>query len=294
VPATQGARDSQQQQKQQQQRQGAAPTTATTSHHQQQHQQQPPSEPYKLRVVAHSLGGASALIYLVMRLRARVPHRVSRLVLLTPAGFHARLPWALWPILTLVPLFSRAARALAGPSAAAALYIPTSAARSLTFKFILDFARLMPALADLLRAVVRFSLGGDRSQWDRAAQLPHYNARAMPAVSMHTGLHFVQLWRSGRFALFDYGSPADNVAHYGRPTPPDVAAEYWRIDVPVDVCAGSHDGVIPPADVRRHVAAMRGAGVDVSYREFSYGHLDFTFATRDELRYWVLSKLMRK
>jgi hypothetical protein len=223
--------------------------------------------------------------------------------------------------------------------AAAALYIPTSAARLLTFKFMLELARL-PALGDLLRAFMRVALNGDRSAWDRAVQLPHYNARAMPAVSLHQvrrrpkavppcrrgggpgaprpsatappprplprlarearkphvsppglwpsasppppgapasprphiqGLHFVQLWRSGRFRLYDYGSPAANAARYGHAAPPDVASEYWRLDIPIDICAGSHDGVIPPANVRRHIAAMRGAGVDVSYREFGYG-----------------------
>jgi hypothetical protein len=91
--------------------------------------------------------------------------------------------------------------------------------RLLTFKFMLDIARL-PALGALLRAFMRFSLNGDRSAWDRAAQLPHYNARAMPAVSFHQGLHFVQLWSSGRFRLYDYGSRAANLAHYGHPHPP--------------------------------------------------------------------------
>jgi len=81
----------------------------------------------------------------------------------------------------------------------------------------------------------------------------------------------VQLWRSGRFLLYDYGSPAANYARYGHPTPPDVAAEYWRLDIPVDIVAGSHDGIIPPPNVRCHVAAMRAAGVDVTYHEFKYG-----------------------
>jgi hypothetical protein len=175
-----------------------------------------------------------------------------------------------WPILTVVPHVWRVMRLVLGPRAAAALYIPTSAARNLTFKFMLEFARL-PALGDLLRAFMRAALNGDRSQWDRAVQLPHYNARSMPAVSLHQGLHFVQLWRSGRFRLFDYGSRPANLARYGQPAPPDIAAEYWRLDVPVDICAGSHDGVIPPANVRRHVDAMRGAGVDVTYREFEFG-----------------------
>ena len=280
----------------QQQQQHQRQPSAEPQQQQQQLSPSEPPEPYNLRVVAHSLGGAAALIYMVMRLRSGRPHRVRRLVLLTPAGFHARLPWSLWPALTLAPLAHWVMRLVLGAGAAAPLYIPTSSARLLTFRFMLDLARL-PALGDLLRAFMRFALGGDRSQWDRAAQLPHYNARAMPAVSFHQGLHFVQLWRSGRFQLFDYGSRAANLAHYGRSTPPDVAAEYWRLDVPVDVAAGAHDGVIPPADVKRHVAAMRAAGVDVGYREFRLAHLDFTLpavGARDELRYFVLDRLKRR
>lgn len=56
----------------------------------------------------------------------------------------------------------------------------------------------------------RMLLNGDASQWDRALQMPHYNARAMPAISFHTGVHLIQWARSGAFTLFDYGSPAKN------------------------------------------------------------------------------------
>ncbi len=70
-------------------------------------------------------------------------------------------------------------------------------------------------------------------------------------------LHLVQLVHADAFVLYDYGSPAANRAHYGCPSPPDVAAEYWRIDIPVHLVAGSRDGVIPPPNVQRHLAAMR-------------------------------------
>jgi predicted esterase len=38
-------------------------------------------------------------------------------------------------------------------------------------------------------------------------------------------------------------------------------------DVPVHLVAGEHDGVIPASNIRHHYAAMRAAGMDVSYRE---------------------------
>ena len=49
-------------------------------------------EAYRLRAVGHSLGGASLLIYLVMCRRARRPHHLYRLILLTPAGFLSQAP----------------------------------------------------------------------------------------------------------------------------------------------------------------------------------------------------------
>ena len=42
--------------------------------------------------MGHSLGGASLLIYAVMCRRARRPHRLYRLILLTPAGFLQSAP----------------------------------------------------------------------------------------------------------------------------------------------------------------------------------------------------------
>lgn len=35
--------------------------------------------------------------------------------------------------------------------------------------------------------------------------------------------------------------------------------------------AGEHDGVIPAGNIRCHYAAMRAAGMDVSYREVGQG-----------------------
>ena len=44
-----------------------------------------------------------------------------------------------------------------------------------------------------MRSALRLLFNGDASQWDRAMQLPHYNSRSMPAISLHTGLHLIQV-----------------------------------------------------------------------------------------------------
>ena len=60
-----------------------------------------------------------------------------------------------------------------------------------------------------------------------------------PRQDLICGLYdFTQWARSGRFRLFSYGSTASNVAHYGAPEPPDIAANYSRLDIPVDIMAG--------------------------------------------------------
>ncbi|CAI5520603.1 unnamed protein product [Closterium sp. Naga37s-1] len=48
-------------------------------------------KPYHLQAVAHSLGGAAMMIYLLTQLIRRQPHRLSRLILLSPAGECPRL-----------------------------------------------------------------------------------------------------------------------------------------------------------------------------------------------------------
>jgi hypothetical protein len=81
-----------------------------------------------------------------------------------------------------------------------------------------------------------------------------------------------QLYRTGRFQLYDYGSAAANAAAYGgEETPLDVAAHYSVLgSLPVAIMAGRHDGIIPAANVRCHYEAMLAAGVPASYREVSW------------------------
>ena len=78
------------------------------------------------------------------------------------------------------------------------------------------------------------------------------------------------------------------------PAPLPLPAENYRLlDVPVDLLAGAADGVIPPACVLQHVHHLRAAGVPCSFRILPFGHLDFTFGVKEDIRGFVLSKLRR-
>ena len=77
-------------------------------------------------------------------------------------------------------------------------------------------------------------------------------------------LHMVQMAYAGRFQLFDYGSGKANRAAYGTPRPPDLAAQYHRLEgIPVDLVAGLRDGIIPPENIRMHHSKMMDAGLKV-------------------------------
>lgn len=64
--------------------------------------------------------------------------------------------------------------------------------------------------------------------------------------------------------------------------------------MPCHLIGGEHDGVIPASNVVRHYEAMRAAGMDVSFRLMTGGHMDFTLSSSEELTYYVQSLLTRK
>eukprot|EP00884_Botryococcus_braunii_P017623 jgi/Botrbrau1/4544/Bobra.60_2s0032.1 len=251
-------------------------------------------EPYRLRVVGHSLGGASLLIYAVTCRLSNRPHHIYRMILLTPAGFHDKPPHLAY-LFNMLPL-EQAAKLSKWlfPGKGYAVLLPSVVLRSIAFKITHDFQHI-PALQELFLAGMRNLLNGDASQWDRAIQMPHYSANDMPALSFHSGLHLLQWIRTGRFEMYDYESAEENSAKYSKynsKRPVDIAANYNLLDFPIDIVSGQRDGIINPINCERHYEIMKKAGCVVTLTEFAeLGHLDFVFAANDELRHFVLSRL---
>lgn len=243
-------------------------------------------QPYKLCAICHSLGGAAILMYTITRRIEEKPHRLSRMILLSPAGFHhdstvvftvsERIFFLVAPLLSLfLPAF----------------YIPTRFFRMLLNKLARDFHNL-PAVGGLVQTLMSYGVGGDSSNWVGVLGLPHYNMNDMPGVAFRVALHLAQMKRSKKFVMFDYGSRDKNMEVYGSPEPLDLGEYYSFIDIPVDLVAGRKDRVIKPSMVRNHYKVMKDAKVEVSFSEFEYAHLDFTFSHREELLSYVMSRLL--
>ncbi len=92
--------------------------------------------------------------------------------------------WFVPPVYWLVQRFR--------PGLGAAVLLPSSVLRFLTFKLQWDLQQI-PAMHELARVALRVLFNGDVSQWDRAIQMPHYNTQSMPAISLHTAMHLVQV-----------------------------------------------------------------------------------------------------
>ncbi|CAL1390871.1 unnamed protein product [Linum trigynum] len=244
------------------------------------------SQPYKLCAICHSLGGAAMLMYVVTRRIEEKPHRLSRLILLSPAGFHqdSNLVFTTMEhlFLMMAPILSRIIPAF---------YIPTRFFRMLLNKLARDFNNY-PAVGGLVQTLMSYVVGGDSSNWVGVLGLPHYNMNDMPGVSFFVALHLAQMKHARKFRMYDYGSPAANMEFYGSPEPLDLGEYYGFIDIPVDLVAGKRDNVIRPSMVIKHYKLMKGAGVEVSYNEFEYAHLDFTFSHREELLAYVMSRML--
>ncbi|KAI8528702.1 hypothetical protein RHMOL_Rhmol12G0168300 [Rhododendron molle] len=242
-------------------------------------------QPYKLCAICHSLGGAGILMYIITRRIEEKPHRLSRLILLSPAGFHddSSLMFTVveYIFLLLAPILV---------PLVPGLYIPTRFFRMLLNKLARDFHNY-PAVGGLVQTLMSYVVGGDSSNWIGVIGLPHYNMNDMPGVSLLVALHLAQMKRAKKFQMFDYGSAAANMEMYGSPEPLDLGEYYGLIDVPVDLVAGHKDKVIRPSMVRKHYKLMRDSGVEVSYNEFEYAHLDFTFSHHEELLAYVMSRL---
>ncbi|CAI0450646.1 unnamed protein product [Linum tenue] len=243
------------------------------------------NQPYNLCAISHSLGGAAMLMYTVTQRLSHSPHRLSRLILLSPAGFHDDSN----PVFTTVEfLFLLAAPVLS--KLVPAFYVPTRFFRMLLNKLARDFHNY-PAVGGLVQTLMSYVVGGDSSNWVGVLGLPHYNMNDMPGISFFVAHHLAQMKHAGKFVMYDYGSEERNVEVYGSPEPLDLGGNYGRIDVPVDLVAGKKDNVIRPEMVVKHYRLMKDAGVEVVYNEFEYAHLDFTFSHREELLAYVMSRM---
>ncbi|XP_055678088.1 lipase 3-like [Lutzomyia longipalpis] len=116
--------------------------------------------------------------------------------------------------------------------------------------------------------------GDDPMQINRTL-IPLFTSNVPAGASFKSGIHFLQLSKSGHFRPFDYG-PAENMKKYGSRTPPDYPFD--RITAPISLHYGENDWDVAAEDVEilgTRITNLIGA-FRVPFAKFN--HADFLIA----------------
>lgn len=234
--------------------------------------------------VAHSMGAAAVLMYVVQSRLAALPHRLSGCVLLSPAGYHPHIPLfckLFGPIVDVATHFINAFR------------FPSDSWRVVAAKLIQD-VRNHPGTRMLMNVMTaRFLLGGDA---DRSAITSIHNLtwNSYNGTSVGVYRHFRQLARDGKFQCFDYGSRR-NIIEYGSTRPLDILSNFHVVDIPVAFVSSIRDTLIPPECVVAQFETLRKYHPEASFlRVFEKaGHIDFTLGADDDVVDYVFSTLAK-
>ncbi|XP_063445854.1 gastric triacylglycerol lipase-like [Mytilus trossulus] len=120
-----------------------------------------------------------------------------------------------------------------------------------------------------------FLLAGYDSTEINRTRIPVYVEEHPAGTSVKKFLHYAQAVLSGKFQMFDYGSPAANMGHYNQTTPPLYDASLMKNNV--SLYSGGNDIIADPTDVKLLLQQLPNI-----YRHINittYEHLDFIWAT---------------
>lgn len=216
-------------------------------------------------------------MYILTCREHKLPHHVSNLLLLSPAGVHIEAPLVskiLGPILDVT--LARWLNSLCCPK-------PVAAVASKVVQDVRNFQ----ALKDLASFYLNTTMGGSEDNLQRS---PFALVHRMVYNSMTAGTstkvykHFRQIYKAQRFQAYDYGGE-ENMRVYGAPVPPEYLSRYHLFDIPVHVVAGLGDRLIGPVNVLRHYNALNRQNPRVAFMHSfeGCGHIDFNYGNREEV-----------
>ena len=99
--------------------------------------------------------------------------------------------------------------------------------------------------------------------------------------SLFNSIHYQQMYFSGEFKMFDFGSPEENMKHYGQDTPPFYNTDRIRdtfSKVPSLLMVGEDDSIVRPKDLERLEKMLEGTLSKTVIIE-GYNHANYGLAT---------------
>lgn len=238
---------------------------------------------YTLQGISHSMGGAVTLAYIAESILTHTAHHLSRVVLLSPAGFLADQSLIVRLVMALSPLF------ITERSAPSPFPTRSSAVHLLVAKVLQDM-QSSPATLELVNRICAMVIGGEPQDWP--FQKVNYTRYPLGVTSIYVMLQFRQWYEGDQFTAYDYGEKG-NLLRYGQKTPIRFTDFYEQFDLPVHFVAGKYDCIVPSTQVFRHYQILKDVlKENTSYVEFkNAGHLQFTIGLDHDVISYVLDKL---
>ncbi|KAM9986075.1 hypothetical protein ACTFIZ_004332 [Dictyostelium cf. discoideum] len=268
----------QQQQQQQQQQQHHH-----HHYHHHYHHHHHPVDNINICAIAHSMGAAVLLMYIVRCRMLNKPHYISKAIVLSPAGYHKKAPKIVDILAPLINIW---------------LYLypihvfrfPNESIKVIIAKIYHDAMSNLPTKNLLVYLVSRYLLGGDtRNHPLTTIHNLAYNTFNGTSVLIYR--HFWQIRRSKKFEAYDYG-PKKNLEFYGTNEPLNFLDHYNLIDIPIHFVMGLKDNLIDPVNIIKHYVTLKRYHPELAFLKASKnGHIEFTLGLDDQIRSYCLNVL---
>ncbi|XP_063697756.1 lipase 3-like [Culicoides brevitarsis] len=121
-------------------------------------------------------------------------------------------------------------------------------------------------------------IGSDSGQMDRASIIYLLTKTVWDNISLKQLIHYGQVARRGKFAMYDHGA-LENQIRYGSRSPPEYNLE--TITVPTTVIYGEKDGLVNTADVEHFISKLPNVRKTIKY---PWNHMDFVFGQDVDVR----------
>lgn len=163
---------------------------------------------------------------------------------------------------------------------------------------IYDFAPLTPVVSEfaiLLCPVIPsicsevFYVIAGPDEYLNSTRVPVYGSHAPAGTSLKNILHWDQIYQAKQPQMWDYGSAAENLAHYNKTKPP--VYQYTGLQVPTIFFSGGNDYLGDPEDVLWLIGQLHPGVLKQSYTYDGYAHLSCLWALN--AREWVFDKIIQ-
>ncbi|KAG2388667.1 hypothetical protein C9374_000106 [Naegleria lovaniensis] len=230
------------------------------------------------------MGAACILAYMSWCKAHNQEHYIDKVILLSPAGNHQKIPTLLYYLSFTIPLIRK---------------LPfwnyfgfTSKTMKILVAKVIQDINNHKATRSLFSAFASALVLGGKTQNNPFQYVHNLVYHTFNATSVKVVEHLIQMSTSGRFLAYDYG-PETNKKVYGTEKPFDFFDYYDKLNIPIYIVYADDDRVIPKQCILRHYKELRKYHPETSFaKKFKdLGHLELTLSSNDRVIQYILKVL---